>query len=97
MYKFLICGFIVGTSGLSFASDVKVTSFKFLQSGRYYSPTAEICGVLIKPTGNFEMIKITSDPGSKGPAPYLTWASKDGKFCHIIATYTGKAEADLAD
>ncbi len=56
---------------------------------------AELCGELIAPTGKSEMIKVVSDPQSKGPAAYHVWTGKDGKFCSVIATFTGKAEADL--
>ncbi len=84
---------MAGTS--AFASDVKVTSFRFLESGSHFSPAAEMCGSLITPTGKPEMIKIVSDPDSKGSATYYVWTGKEGKFCSVLATYTGKAEADL--
>ena len=76
------------------ASDVKVTSFRFLESGSHFSPAAEICGELLTPSGKPEMVKITSDPGSKGPGLYYSWAGPEGKFCSIIATFTGKAEVE---
>lgn len=79
----------------AFASDVKVTSFRFLQSGSSFSPVAELCGELVAPTGKPEMIKIVSDPNSKGSATYHVWTGKEGKFCSVLATYSGKAEADL--
>ncbi len=79
----------------AFASDVKVTSFRFLESGSHFSPAAEMCGELVAPTGNPEMVKIISDPNSKGSATYHVWTGKEGKFCSVLATYTGKAEADI--
>jgi hypothetical protein len=79
----------------AFASSVKVTNFKFLNSGSSLSAAAELCGELLAPTGKPEMVKIVSDPTSKGPGNYFAWTGKDGKFCAVIATYTGKAEADL--
>ncbi len=82
-------------SASAFASDVKVTSFRFLESGSHFSPAAELCGELIAPTGKSEMVKIVADPQSKGPAAYHAWTGKDGKFCSVLATFTGKAEADL--
>ncbi len=86
---------LIFISASAFASDVKVTSFRFLESGSHFSPAAELCGELIAPTGKSEMIKVVSDPQSKGPAAYHVWTGKDGKFCSVIATFTGKAEADL--
>lgn len=84
----------ISLPAVSFASDVKVTSFRFLQSGSHSSAAAEICGELINPTAKPEMVKITSDPGSKGPGQYYSWTGPEGKFCSVIATYTGKAEVD---
>ena len=75
-------------------SDVKVTSFRFLESGSRFSPAAEICGELLTPSGKAEMVKITSDPASKGPGLYYSWTGPEGKFCSIIATFTGKAEVE---
>lgn len=77
------------------ASDVKITSFKFLDHSSHFTPGAEICGEVVAPTGKPEMIKIVSDPSSKNPGRYYTWAGPEGKFCSIIATYTGLAEAEL--
>ncbi len=93
MKKIVVSLIFLSTS--AFASDVKVTSFRFLESGSHFSPAAELCGELIAPAGKSEMIKVVSDPQSKGPATYHVWTGKDGKFCSVIATFTGKAEADL--
>lgn len=89
----ILAGLLFGASALG--SEVKVTSFRFLDHGQHFSPTAEICGELVVQTGRFEMIKIVSDPDSKGPAIYNVWSGKDGKFCSVIATFTGKANAEL--
>lgn len=91
---FLTICLTISLPAASFASDAKVTSFRFLQSGSHSSAAAEICGELINPTAKPEMIKITSDPGSKGPGKYYSWTGPEGKFCSVIATYTGKAEVD---
>lgn len=80
---------------LAMASGVKVTSFHFLETGTRLSPTAELCGEIIAPAGKPELIRIVSDPQSKGPAIYNVWSGKDGKFCSVLASYTGKADADL--
>ena len=89
----LVLGFLFATQ----ASQVKVNSFRFGNLASQRSPVAEICGQLITPTGNAELIKILVDPDTKGPASYNTWTGKDGKFCHIIASYTGKALVDIAE
>ncbi len=98
MYKSTIASFLACTT-LSInvlAADVKITSFRFLENGSNFSPAAELCGELVTPSGKPEMIKITSDPGAKGPGLYYTWAGKDGKFCSLLATYSGQANAELA-
>lgn len=82
-------------SAAAVASDVKITSFRFLDQAPRRSPAAELCGQVTPPTGKAEMIKIVSDPDSKGPGNYYTWAGANGKFCSVIATYTGQAEAVL--
>ena len=87
---------LVSTAGAAaFASDVKVTSFRFLQSGSSFSPAAELCGELVAPTGKPEMVKIVSDPNSEGSATYHVWTGKEGKFCSVLATQTGKADVDI--
>lgn len=91
-----ILAILVSMAGsTALASDVKVTSFRFLESGSHFSPAAELCGELVAPTGKPEMVKIVSDPNSKGSATYHVWTGKEGKFCSVLATYTGKAEADI--
>lgn len=83
------------STSLALASQVKITSFRFVNYASQHSPIAEICGELVSPTGKSELVRIVVDPDSKGPGRYNTQTGKDGKFCHIIATYTGKALADI--
>lgn len=82
-------------STAAFASDVKITSFKFMDHSAHFSPGAELCGEVISPTGKPAMIKVTSDPEEKAPGNYYVWSGPDGKFCAVIATYSGKADAEL--
>lgn len=91
--------FLVGFTGSAAlaADSVKITSFYYLESGSSRTPAAELCGVLTQPTGKPEMVKITADPNGKQPGIYNTWAGKDGKFCTVLATYSGKADAELAE
>ncbi len=91
-----IVGILVLVSSTAFAGDVKVTSFRFLDHSAHFSPGAELCGEVVIPSGKPTMIKITSDPTEKSPGNYYAWTGGDGKFCSIIATYTGKAEVGLA-
>lgn len=79
----------------AFASEVKITSFRYLEAGSRSSSAAELCGKLTSPTGQPELVKITSDPNSKTPASYTAWTGKDGKFCLVISTLTGRANVDL--
>lgn len=95
MDKIVILTFSL-TGNLALAADVKVTSFRFLDHSAHFTPGAEFCGELVMPTGKPEMIKIVSDPGTKEPGQYFAWAGPEGKFCSLIATYTGKAEASLS-
>lgn len=91
--------FLAGLSGsVAYAADtVKITSFYYLETGANRTPAAELCGVLAQPTGKPEMVKVTVDPKGKQPGIYNTWAGKDGKFCTVLATYTGAADAELAE
>ena len=77
------------------ASEVKITSFRYLEAGVRNSSAAELCGKLVSPTGQPELVNIVSDPNSKTPAPYTAWTNKDGKFCLVISTLTGRANVDL--
>lgn len=95
MLKPIIASSIFFLSLVASASAVKVTSFRYIESGTRSTPAAEMCGELIQTTGRPELIKVVSDPGYKAPANYYTWTGKDGKFCLILATFTGRANADL--
>ena len=78
----------------AFAAGVKVTSFNYIRSGQYY---AEICGLVEESNGDTKFIRIEVDPKENKPAIYNTVAGKDGKFCAVIVTYKGQAEASLFD
>ncbi len=85
------------TSSFAMASGVKISSFRYLGSSAPFNPATEMCGDVLTKTGQRQMIKITSDPGVKVPGVYYTWSGKDGKFCSVIASYTGEAAADLEE
>lgn len=90
---FLVLLFSFGAS----ASEVRVTSFRFLNTSGAFSAAAEICGEIVKSSGSPEMVTIIADPKSKGPGEYHAWAGKNGRFCSVIASFTGQAEVRLAD
>ena len=95
MSKFFISVICSLVGANVFAADVNITSFRFLEEAKNFSPTAELCGQMAAPSGLPVMIKVTSDPDSKSPGSYHIWTGKDGKFCTILATYTGQANAEL--
>jgi hypothetical protein len=74
--------------------DVQITSFYLVGTGT--ERTAEICG---KVTGDFtgaHRVEITVDPDNN-PGSYVTWPAKNGAWCSIVQSYTGRAEAALWD
>jgi hypothetical protein len=95
----VLFGSIVSSMALAIQpSQVKITSFRYLTpAGGPRSAGAELCGETLVKTNQNQMIKIVSDPKSDGPGIYYAWTGKEGKFCTVIATYSGLAEADLAD
>lgn len=96
--KYLISSLLLLSSTAFAAEDsVKITSFYFLGSGAQRTPAAELCGILTQPTGKPEMIKVTVDPKSKDPGMYNAWTGKNGKFCLVLATYSGSADAEVVE
>jgi hypothetical protein len=77
---------------LAFAEDVTINSFIFLGQK---STAAEICGTVHAPTGQPQMIKIVVDPKAKRPGFYYVWSGSDGKFCSVVSTFSGLADAFL--
>ncbi len=95
MFKALLStfGFFLCISTVH-AADLKVTSFNFIG---YRSTAAEICGSITGDISAITIVDVTADPSYKTPAQYSSIASKDGKFCVVINTLTGKADAKLRD
>jgi hypothetical protein len=72
--------------------EVRVNSFHMIaQAGS----GAEICGVVLTPTGHPQMVKVVVDPNTRNPGSYYVWSGKDGKFCAVVSTFSGSAEASL--
>lgn len=95
--RIFFVGLISVFSLSALAENVRITSFRYLddQQGTVRAKIAELCGTVIAPTGQPALIKVLSDHLSKTPGSYYVWSGKDGKFCTVIATYTGRASAIL--
>lgn len=78
-----------------YAEEPKVETTSFRYVGRYTS-AAELCGKVTGVEGATTVF-ITSDPKSKTPAPYQVMTKKDGTFCTLVATFTGKADVSLTE
>lgn len=80
----------------TFAASVKVTSFNYIRtSNDYYSPLAELCGVVDGATASPTFINAKIDPKSKNPGSYNTIADADGKFCLAVITFRGQADVTV--
>lgn len=77
---------------LVFADEVKINSFNMTA---VRGSTAEICGQVVEPTGHPQLIKLVIDPKTKTPGNYYVWSGSDGKFCAVVSTLSGQAEAAL--
>lgn len=82
----------IGFASSSFAA-INITSFHFI--GNQQPTVAELCGEVAPATGKSELIKITADAGTSEPGSYHTNSGKDGKFCTVIYTQSGRATAEL--
>jgi hypothetical protein len=89
----LILGFSSLNAETNTQRELKITSFLFVDGHNHQNRAAELCGHV---TGNVHLhdrITVTADYTTKGPAPYTTLLSEDGKFCVTIRTLTGRASA----
>ena len=77
-------------SATAFAADVKIASFNYINQER---KVAEICGVVSNTSSTPSFVRITVDHTSKRPAVYNAIAGADGKFCAVVISYYGVAEA----
>lgn len=88
----LACLFV---SVSAFSATVKITSFNYVRTGDVHSPIAELCGSVEGATAAPAFVQVTVDHKSSKPAYYNTVAGSNGKFCLVVATYRGTAEAEL--
>lgn len=84
----------LSAAGQQGQSKVEITSFVFTGSR---TRAAEICGKVTGANAPIPIVRVTVDPKSDKPGAYNVLAGKDGLFCAVVATYTGTAEASLAD
>lgn len=79
----------------AFAEEPKLEITSFIGAG-LRTRAAELCGKVTNLTAP-AVVSIVVDPKSKNPGQYRASVGVDGKFCHVVVTNTGKAEAALAD
>ena len=75
-----------------FANTVKVTSFVLARNSE---TLAELCGVVEGTLTTPTYVKVAVDPYGRRPGTYNTVAGVDGKFCVVVMTYNGRAEASV--
>jgi hypothetical protein len=75
-----------------FANTVKVTSFVLARNSE---TLAELCGVVVGTLTAPTYVKVAVDPYGRRPGTYNTVAGVDGKFCVVVMTYNGRAEASV--
>jgi hypothetical protein len=77
---------------LATASSVKITSFYRVGNN---DNVAELCGKVLEVKQVPTFIKVIADPNTSRPASYNTVADENGKFCIIIMTLRGSADANV--
>ncbi len=60
-----------------------------------WGKVAEICGLVKEATSTPSFVKVVVDYNSKRPATYNAIAGADGKFCQVVVSYYGTAQASL--
>lgn len=89
--KILLTSAILVSSLSGFAATVKITSFYYINNTR---PHAELCGK-VEDSSFPALVKVVVDPHTNRPGTYNTMVGSNGKFCVMVATWSGKAEALL--
>lgn len=77
------------------SATINITSFVSLESGEVRNTGAELCGVVENAEGRHYMVEVVSDPNYKAPGNYMVIPNGEGKFCVVVSTQTGRAEARL--
>jgi hypothetical protein len=94
--RFLMLGLLT-FSEMTFADPpgspiVEITSF--LSAGSRTN-AAELCGKVTDSKYDWTVVRIVADPQSNRPGIYNTLVGKDGKFCVVVVSYSGRAEASI--
>ena len=87
---------ISAMSLMSFAAlaetTVQITSYIYTNQER---KVAELCGVVKEATTTPTYVQVIVDYNSKRPATYNTLAGADGKFCTVVISHYGTAQASV--
>jgi hypothetical protein len=68
--------------------QIEITSFGPVDS-RATNRLAEVCGQVTGISGDFLAVRIEPDYGTSNAANYMTFVTKDGRFCQLIMTLYG--------
>lgn len=90
--KFLLAFASLFASGSVFAATVNVDSFYFLHTN---SSLAELCGTVKDSTAASTLVRVAVDPRTKNKAVYTATAGADGKFCLVLASFSGEAAVSI--
>lgn len=88
----VLFSFLIGSAAYADEVTIKITSFYPVEAN---SKIAELCGV-VTGAGDHVHLKAIVDP-KNNPAVYNLFAGKDGKFCTVVVTYTGRVSVELMD
>lgn len=93
--KSLLIALLV-TPSLSLAAEpvLKITDWNQLNRENNRDSAGEVCGMVTGDFQGFDRVLLTVDPGKK-QGEYMTFLSPSGKFCHVVASYSGKIQAEL--
>ncbi|MEC9282862.1 MAG: hypothetical protein VX642_09125 [Bdellovibrionota bacterium] len=74
---------------------ISIKSFVYTENGNFKDQSAELCGVVSGDVTAHDRVTVMADAKSDYAAPYTTLLDKDGKFCIVIRTITGRASAEI--
>ncbi|MEE6250662.1 MAG: hypothetical protein VX583_09680 [Bdellovibrionota bacterium] len=75
--------------------SISIKSFVYTENGNFKDQSAELCGVVTGDITAHDRVTVISDAKSDYAVPYTTLVAKDGRFCVLIRTITGRASAEL--
>lgn len=83
---------LISTNVLAEEPKVEITSFIMAGSR---TRAAELCGKVTGMTKSFVVVKVTVDPNTDRPGIYNALVGQDGKFCTIVVSFSGTADASV--